>query len=533
VARRREIPWGGPLRQLRPVARRIAPVTAAVIAVGGLSAATAAIAAETPTPVLRLAAATPSQTLLRTEDGYLNDAIGVYTVAGPTPFEIRTKRDPKGPKVTAQLRAADGTFTALPDGVVKDVNMLDDFFRYEVKDSKGKVVIKRHSAFCPNAYQPQRAHPDAPATNPYPDRCGFMPYAYGQILGIQAGWSVPIFDYGDGGLSALKDGTYRLKVYINSHYRKALKISVPSASATVKITLKTVKEARGSFPGRAATASARQHAHHMTPGMDMSDTRFGVNESPRPLGVRQQAAAKPPTALLRPSAIDPNGPLPDLRSLPAFAIGLEAVGKKTNLTFAANVWNAGPSPLVVDGFRRPGKDFMDAYQYVFDAEGNQVGSMSAGTMAWDPRKGHEHWHFKDFASYRLLDATRTKAIVSGKESFCLLPTDPIDTTLPGANLRPSSTDLSTACGGKSALSIRETLDAGHGDTYYQSLPGQSFDVTNVPNGTYYVEVMANPMKRLAERSTTNNVSIRKVIIGGTPGGKRTVRVPVIWGIKGM
>jgi hypothetical protein len=80
------------------------------------------------------------------------------------------------------------------------------------------------------------------------------------------------------------------------------------------------------------------------------------------------------------------------------------------------------------------------------------------------------------------------------------------------------------------LSIREILDAGHGDTYYQSLPGQSFDITDVPNGAYYVQVLANPDGKLVERSRGNNSSLRKVVIGGTPGGKRTIEVAPIWGI---
>jgi hypothetical protein len=43
-----------------------------------------------------------------------------------------------------------------------------------------------------------------------------------------------------------------------------------------------------------------------------------------------------------------------------------------SLRFSATVWNAGDAPLVVDGFRRPGEDAMDAYQYFFDADGNET-----------------------------------------------------------------------------------------------------------------------------------------------------------------
>jgi hypothetical protein len=188
------------------------------------------------------------------------------------------------------------------------------------------------------------------------------------------------------------------------------------------------------------------------------------------------------------------------------------------------VWNAGPSPLVVDGFRQPGQDMMDAYQYFYDQAGRQIGHAPTGTLEFDRRDGHDHWHFTDFASYQLLDASRREVVRSQKEAFCLVPTDPIDLTVRNANWKPFTTDLHTACGGETALSIREVLDVGHGDTYQQYLPGQAFDITDLPNGTYYIQVIANPDRRLYESDTRNNASLRKIILGGTPTD-RTVTVP--------
>jgi hypothetical protein len=133
-------------------------------------------------------------------------------------------------------------------------------------------------------------------------------------------------------------------------------------------------------------------------------------------------------------AAPPDGaPLPDLRSLPAFGMQMR---RGQWLAFGANVWNAGPSPLVVDGFRRQDEDLMDAFQYFYDTEGNPAGRTEVGTMAWDPRDGHHHWHFKDFARYRLLDADRNAVVRSKKEAFCLANTDAIDYTVPGAELEP-------------------------------------------------------------------------------------------------
>jgi hypothetical protein len=51
----------------------------------------------------------------------------------------------------------------------------------------------------------------------------------------------------------------------------------------------------------------------------------------------------------------------------------------------------------------------------------------------------------------------------------------------------------------------------------------------VPNGTYYIEVTANPERVLYETTTADDISYRKVILGGTPGN-RSVKVPAWHGI---
>ncbi|WP_170994414.1 lysyl oxidase family protein [Streptomyces sp. BPSDS2] len=245
-------------------------------------------------------------------------------------------------------------------------------------------------------------------------------------------------------------------------------------------------------------------------------------------GSRQAPGAKPNAKRPTGKATVPDVPKPDLRSLPAYGItvsdGYEDAPGKDYLAFSANVWNAGPAKLVVDGFRSPGKELMDAYQYFYDADGKQVGYTPTGTMEWDPRPGHEHWHFTDFASYRLLKADQKETVRSGKEAFCLANTDAVDYTVKNANWHPDNTDLSTACGQENSISVREVLDVGSGDTYTQDLPGQSFDITDLPNGTYYIQVLANPENRLKETNHNNNSALRKVVLGGKKGA-RTVKVP--------
>ena len=87
---------------------------------------------------------------------------------------------------------------------------------------------------------------------------------------------------------------------------------------------------------------------------------------------------------------------------------------------------------------------------------------------------------------------------------------------------PGNTDLATACGDASTLSLREVLAAGSGDTYYQFRTGQAFKIADLPNGVYYIKVEANPDGRLIEQDKTNNVSYRKVTLKGKGANRKVV-----------
>ncbi|HEY7045187.1 MAG TPA: hypothetical protein VH419_16065, partial [Nocardioidaceae bacterium] len=101
-------------------------------------------------------------------------------------------------------------------------------------------------------------------------------------------------------------------------------------------------------------------------------------------------------------------------------------------------------------------------------------------------------------------------------------TDAVDYTVAGADWSPYNTDLHTSCGDYTAVAVREVLDTGSGDTYFQDLPGQSFNVKNLPNGVYYISVEANPFGVLQETNTRNNNSLRKIILKGTPEHRRLI-----------
>ncbi|MEU4393229.1 lysyl oxidase family protein [Kribbella sp. NPDC023855] len=495
--------------------------TLVVLAAGAAGAAspTTRAAAE---PQLKLVAASNEVTLDRYPDGggVVLD-LGTHMVAGKSPVEVRaTRKSYKDPIVATQL--VNGKPKALPAGAVTDFGGLAKFLHLTITDAKGKKVYDKDRTFCLNG-EGSRTRPDAPATSPYPEGCGGNPFTLGAVWGLQAGWSSNTTGYYDSETVDLPVGKYTAKVTVNKAYRDYFKIGAYDSAATVKVTVKEAEDCHGGGHTEGCKqAFAAAKVKHLT--------KAGV--APKAAKSALPTALKPKAQRPTGRVAVPKGPKPDLRSVPAWGIQIgpgeqgTPEANRDYLAFSATVWNAGPSPLVLDGFRQKGKDLMDAYQYFYDANGKEIGHQNTGTLEWDPREGHTHWHFTDFARYSLLNAKQTEVVRSQKEAFCLAATDAIDYTVKNANWKPSNTDLHTACGSQSSLSVREVLDVGSGDTYAQFRPGQSFDVTNLPNGEYFIEVKANPENRLVEASTSNNVALRKVILGGTLH-HRTVKVPPV------
>jgi hypothetical protein len=492
-------------------------------------------------PALSFVAATTAVTAERYSydgDVWLSFDLGLHVIAGKDPFEIWAKRSGYDkPIVAEQVVVQNGKKkkVTLPAGTVSDFNGLKDFTKITIVDGAGKPVTEYTTAFCGNTWGSARTRPDAPATSPYPTSCGGSnPFTLGAVWGVQAGWNGAVRDRPgderDDTPFDLAPGEYTATATVNPTYQKMFGIPEKSATVTVAVTVVDMTEEGKGGLARAKKADVAEDPT-LAPPADEHSLHAGQGDAARQVSSylpEFRAPAKRPATL---KAAPAAGPKPDLRSLPAWGMELSEEDGKWYVNFGATVWNAGTSPLLVDGFRRSGTELMDAYQYFFDAKGNQVGSKEAGTMEWDPREGHKHWHFTDFAQYNLLSSDQKLAVRSGKEAFCLANTDAVDYTIAGAKWRPENTSLETSCGADTVVAVREVLDIGNGDTYSQSRPGQSFEITDLPNGTYYIQVLANPDNKLAELNTKNNSALREVILGGTPEA-RTLTVPPVHGIEG-
>jgi len=448
-------------------------------------------------PVIKLIAAQHSITAPRYGKQVFVDP-GIWVASLGAPLELDVGRTSyTNPITITQVISQPGlppVTRPLPASILDGWNGLKNFVSLTIKNKAGKVVAATRLTLCPNSFDPERASPDSPDTSPYPQECGASdPFPIGSVWGIERGWAVDPIQFGRTYSLAL--GTYHVTESIAPVYAQLF--GIPPADATATVVM-TVVKGQNPYPC-------------CPPGLE-----------------RRQPAALPSLPAVPAMDNPPASALPDLVPLPAWAIGTAHTAGRDLLNFAATVWVGGNGPLDVQGFRVNSSPVMTAYQY-FWQDGQVVGRVRAGTMGFDSQPGHNHWHFEQFAAYRLLRPSGKLALRSQKTGFCIAPTDPVDLLLPNAVWQPSFIGLSGRCGTPSALWVREMMPVGWGDTYIQSLAGQAFDITNLPNGTYYIEVIANPGHVLHETTTANDISLRKVIISGTRG-HRHVKVPAWNGI---
>jgi hypothetical protein len=167
---------------------------------------------------------------------------------------------------------------------------------------------------------------------------------------------------------------------------------------------------------------------------------------------------------------------------------------RTLLRLTTATGNLGDGALEIYGGEVLPGGQQRVYQRIYDDMGGSR-VREAGTFTYHP--GHGHTHFDDFAQYHLREVTTGGGVgdivVSGdKTSFCLLDSVEI---VPG----PDPVDPYDSC-----TPARQGISAGWADIYHKSLPDQWIDITGVPEGTYWLEVVTDPDNHMLESNELNN-----------------------------
>ena len=164
--------------------------------------------------------------------------------------------------------------------------------------------------------------------------------------------------------------------------------------------------------------------------------------------------------------------------------GLVATGTRRLLRFTTETRNIGASDLVL---RSPVNNPLFTYAPC-----------------------HGHYHFNNFAEYRLLNAAGQQVGIGQKVGFCL---EDVSRWNPAANSQPQYT-----CD-------YQGIQAGWSDIYGGNLPGQWVDITGLAAGDYILQITFDPANHIAEADESNNVARVQVTIRAKDGRVTSVPVP--------
>ena len=212
---------------------------------------------------------------------------------------------------------------------------------------------------------------------------------------------------------------------------------------------------------------------------------------------------------------------PDVVPMPTSHVRIRYVQDHKRLYLSFQVANTGSGPLEM----RPVQDDCDgdgstaddrtALQNVYgDTDGSGEYTSGSDTVLRSVVAGcfvfhgaHNHWHFDNFARYRLLSLEGERLRAHAKVGFCMLDTLSVDPSLPGY----SGSRRYVGC---PDLGI-QGISVGWADVYTVDTPGQFISVEGIPNGTYCLVGRADPADRILEADETDNVVRTRVRFGDT------------------
>jgi hypothetical protein len=222
--------------------------------------------------------------------------------------------------------------------------------------------------------------------------------------------------------------------------------------------------------------------------------------------------------------------LPDLRPVLDDLTMTEPPGAETDdgLWFSSEAQNHGVGPLELNPGRETcdGPESSTANMRIFsdvdrngyftrEVDGRAYRDERVGCNAFHP--AHDHWHFGDFAAYKLYRLENGRASgppvsTSEKVSFCLIDEHHRAPRLPGSPADPLFT-TATVCASKTAPM---GISIGYGDEYAEWRPDQyvALGHLNPRDGAYCLVNIVDPSLRIPETNDGNNTTSLRVSIQG-------------------
>ena len=186
---------------------------------------------------------------------------------------------------------------------------------------------------------------------------------------------------------------------------------------------------------------------------------------------------------------------------------IRTVGGRTELRISNGTANVGHGPLYVYGAGAEGGAQDEPIRQRIFRDDDSFIERDAGNFVYHP--GHNHIHIEDWAQFRIREITSGDGVgdiiaEGNKTSFCILDLGVYDRNIPGFDARGQFRSCSSRIQG---------LSVGWIDVYDKSLEGQSIDITDVPDGHYWLEAVVDPENHFTELNEDNNVERLRITIG--------------------
>lgn len=215
--------------------------------------------------------------------------------------------------------------------------------------------------------------------------------------------------------------------------------------------------------------------------------------------------------------------LPDLVSLPLtdLLVAKDDQGNEA-LRFSATIANIGDGPLIIRGRRAfSWNERWSVVQWFDEADGTQSGSAIGANLVFGGH-GHEHWHLKFGASYRLFSEDGRVLASQTKAGFCFFDQVAYRLELPAAP--GAGVFAKTGCGNDASTSVSMGMSVGWSDPYFWQLADQSVNISGIPDGRYRLTAEADPDGWLRETNDDNNGTWVVFDLKTPSDGLRTVTV---------
>jgi len=199
-------------------------------------------------------------------------------------------------------------------------------------------------------------------------------------------------------------------------------------------------------------------------------------------------------------------------------------GKRWNLRFSSILVNIGKGDFVLRATRAKDGVWHVEQDIQYSKSGAKPTPVPA-QVVWGG-DGHHHWHIKRIAAVRLVPyssngkvAFTKKALIDSKIGFCFYDFS----RLLGGPEKPVYSRLS--CGhSQSDTQIGMGLSVGWIDDYSYVLPGQSIDITALPDGKYRLYATVDDRHWFREATRANDLSWADIELSTKANGARAVRV---------